>query len=120
LRLSRDCDKEEVRRAYVRLTRRYPPEYFPQRFKRIKWAYDELILEPGSIEAIVTHLAQAEEPAEAFAIMLGESGTELEKQSEELSRPDCLELTPVLDADRYGEELAEVLERIGEEHPLSG
>ena len=119
LRLSRDCDREELRRAYVRLTRRYPPEHFPERFKRIKQAYDELALDPGSIEATVNHLAQADTPAEAFKIMLWEAGKELEQQTEEPSGPDCLELTPILEASRYGEELAGVLERIGENHPLS-
>ena len=117
LRLSRDCDREEVRRAYIRLTRRYPPEHFPQRFKRIKQAYDELALDPGSIEASVNHLAQAETPAEAFDIMLEEIGTELERQTEEPSGPDCLELDPVLNTGRYREELQGVLEQIGKNNP---
>lgn len=117
LRLSRDCDREELRRAYIRLTRRYPPEYFPERFKRIKQAYDELILEPSSIEATVDHLAQAETPVEVFDLMLREVGASTEQQANELSEPDCLELEPVLNAGRYREELQGVLEQIGKNNP---
>lgn len=120
LRLTKDCDKEEVRRAYIRLTRRYPPEHFPQHFKRIKRAYDELILEPGSIEVVVNELAQADTLAEAFAIMLREAGAELEGELEEPSGPDCLGLAPVLHAGRYREELQGVLEQIGKNNSLAG
>lgn len=121
LRLSRDCDREGVRQAYIRLTRRYPPEHFPERFKRIKQAYEELTLDPGSVESTVNHLAQAETPAEAFDIMLREDvDSAMDRQTEEVSEPDCLELEPVLNTGLYREELMSVLKQIGENHPLSG
>lgn len=121
LRVSRDCDREEVRRAYIRLTRRYPPEHFPERFKRIKQAYEELNLDPNCIESTVDPLAQAETPVEAFDIMLRDDvDSTRARQEEELPEPDCMELEPVLNADRYREELMSVLKRIGGNHPLSG
>jgi len=117
LRLPRDCDREEVRRAYLRLVRRYPPEHFPERFKRIKQAYEEMSLEPSSLEPALHRLAQVETPREAMEIMLEEAlDAAMGQETDEPTRPGCMELEPVLRADSYREELAGVLERIGREH----
>ncbi|MFO7875860.1 MAG: DnaJ domain-containing protein, partial [Desulfovermiculus sp.] len=57
LRVSRDADMETVRKAFVKLSRRYPPEHFPEKFKEIKKAYDRLSLNPSSISSLVKDLA---------------------------------------------------------------
>jgi curved DNA-binding protein CbpA len=44
LKISPGSSKEKVREAYVRLVRRYPPEHFPDKFRKIQFAYDELSL----------------------------------------------------------------------------
>lgn len=42
LGLDQAASAEEVRRAYFRLVRQYPPETHPEEFKRIRAAYDTL------------------------------------------------------------------------------
>ncbi len=48
---------ETVRKAFVKLSRRYPPEHFPEKFKQIKNAFDRLSLNPSSINSLVKALA---------------------------------------------------------------
>ena len=42
LGLEQDAGAEDVRRAYFRLVRQYPPEAHPDEFKRIREAYETL------------------------------------------------------------------------------
>jgi len=42
LGLDHDADPEAIRRRYLELVRRYPPEREPERFARIREAYDRL------------------------------------------------------------------------------
>lgn len=116
LRLARDCGPDEVRRAYVRLTRRYPPEHFPERFKRIKQAFERLSLDPSHLQAAAVRIAHAESPQELFDIMTEEAlDLALPESSEHgLPQPDVRELEPVLNADGYREELFTVLQRIAD------
>ena len=44
LKVSRDATPEEVRTAYVKLVRRYPPEHFPERFAALRNAYEKVCL----------------------------------------------------------------------------
>jgi hypothetical protein len=117
LRLARDCSQEEVRRAYVRLTRRYPPEHFPERFKRIKQAFERLSLDPSHLQAAAVSIAQAESPLDVMDIMIEEALELAQTKSSEqdLPQPDVRELEPVLNAEGYREELFSVLQRIAEE-----
>jgi hypothetical protein len=50
LKTARDAGPEEVREAYVRLVRRYPPEHFPEKFVDIRRAYQQLTLDDDFIE----------------------------------------------------------------------
>ena len=59
LRLSRKAELDEIRRSYVKLVQRYPPEHFPEKFCLIKAAYDQLALTKESVEAVLTELAHA-------------------------------------------------------------
>jgi hypothetical protein len=63
LRVARDATPDEVRAAYVKLVRRYPPERFPERFAAVRKAYEKLclgddylqnLLETGTLN--MTHL----------------------------------------------------------------
>ena len=116
LRLARDCGPEEVRRAYVRLTRRYPPEHFPERFKRIKQAFERLSLDPSHLQAVAVRIAHAESTQEVFDIMTEEALDLALAQSSEhgLPQPDVRELEPVLNAEGYREELFAALQRIAD------
>lgn len=42
LHLERDARPEEVKKAYFKLVRQYPPETHPEEFKQIRAAYDKL------------------------------------------------------------------------------
>jgi hypothetical protein len=57
LRVARDADMDTVRKAFVKLSRRYPPEHFPEKFKEIKKAYDRLSLNSSGINSLVKELA---------------------------------------------------------------
>ena len=43
LDIEKSADEEEIKRAYVKLLRKYPPEKAPEEFKKIRRAYEELI-----------------------------------------------------------------------------
>ena len=42
LGLSPDCSEEELRKRYLELVRRYPPESHPEKFSQIYEAYEKL------------------------------------------------------------------------------
>lgn len=133
LGLDEQANAEEVRRAYFRLVRQYPPETYPEDFKRVRAAYDtlrspmrraELALE--SFDAHVTEIdldlleALAGEPAagdlDAAALLLA-----VELSSSDLARSEFPEdLTPI---SRAGLGLpasgSEAVPRTGDTHPDS-
>jgi DnaJ-class molecular chaperone len=53
LRVSRDAAPEEVRAAYVKLVRRYPPEHFPERFAAVRSAYEKLCLSDDYLQGLL-------------------------------------------------------------------
>ncbi|MDR0616364.1 MAG: hypothetical protein LBG29_06100 [Synergistaceae bacterium] len=44
LKIPRNAAPEEVRAAYVKMVRRYPPESFPERFAALRNAYEKACL----------------------------------------------------------------------------
>ena len=62
LQVPRDADQETVRKAFVKLSRRYPPEHFPEKFKTIKNAYERLSLNYPSIKTLVQELTSHYKP----------------------------------------------------------
>ena len=62
LQVPKDADQETVRKAFVKLSRRYPPEHFPEKFKTIKNAYERLSLNYSSIKALVQELTSHHSP----------------------------------------------------------
>jgi curved DNA-binding protein CbpA len=69
LELSDDADDEAIRRRYLELVKRYPPEHHPEKFAAVRAAYESLrdlttrvrhrLLEAGSdsLDAIIQELA---------------------------------------------------------------
>jgi curved DNA-binding protein CbpA len=53
LRIPRGATPEEVRAAYVKLVRRYPPERFPERFAAFRNAYQKVCLGDDYLEDIL-------------------------------------------------------------------
>jgi hypothetical protein len=113
LRLSEDPDMEEVRKAYVRLTRRYPPEHFPDKFKQLKQAYEQLRLQWPALEQEARSLAESDSLAQLASTLLGEA-LELARTRETGAGPhpapvDVRELDPVLRAGEVQRVLKAVL-----------
>lgn len=117
LRVPRDADMETVRRAYVKQTRRYPPEHFPEKYKRVKHAYEQLRLERGSIEPLAKGLAQGETTQDLFQAIFEEALSESKGAGSEnsLSVADFEQLGLVLNQGRYRQEVLKALEEIGGE-----
>lgn len=61
LNLPASATKEEVEQAYLRLVRRYPPEFQPEKFRQIDDAYRFLISLPFMLERLLSPAAQEKE-----------------------------------------------------------
>jgi DnaJ-class molecular chaperone len=83
LRIPRDASPEEVRAAYVRLVRRYPPERFPERFAAIRNAYQKVCLSDDYLENLLGTGTHQMSPLE-FAGFLWGDRKELEAEESDL------------------------------------
>ena len=72
LRLDRQAGPGEVRAAYVRLARRYPPEHFPDQFAKVQSAWRQLSLEEGFVAEFCARAGAAESPLELAALLWGD------------------------------------------------
>ncbi|MFP4672642.1 MAG: J domain-containing protein [Desulfohalobiaceae bacterium] len=113
LRVSRDADLEEIRQAFVKLTRRYPPEHFPEKFKKIKGAYDRLTLNWDSIKPMVKDLAYRDTP-EGLKQLVIQEVLQAESSSSSASLPelDIQPLEPILNIAAHRQDIREVLEEV--------
>jgi curved DNA-binding protein CbpA len=50
LNLPNTATTDDMRKAYVKLVRRFPPEHFPEKFRKIKKAYDLLTLNESLVD----------------------------------------------------------------------
>lgn len=94
LRVSPDATTEEVRQAFVKLARRWPPEHFPARFTEIKHCADLLNLEDSALEELLSRTVKSD-VIDFFAGLLPESaGTseEVAATASELDLPAFMEL----------------------------
>jgi len=64
---------EEVRRSYLRLVKRYPPERAPEIFAKISEAYEALKDEPSRIQAGLKGSLQVPYPVEELASLPSEA-----------------------------------------------
>ena len=86
LGIGQDADAAQIKRAYFKLVREYPPEHFPEEFKDLREAYDTLTNEesraeynrgnglPSHIRSIFAEAQKArkaELPEKALEILLG-------------------------------------------------
>ncbi|MDR1133674.1 MAG: hypothetical protein LBL05_05890 [Synergistaceae bacterium] len=53
LKIPRNATPEEVRAAYVKLVRRYPPERFPERFAAFRNAYQKVCLDDDYLDYLL-------------------------------------------------------------------
>jgi curved DNA-binding protein CbpA len=72
LRVPRDAGPEEVRQAYVRLVRRYPPEHFPEKFASLRRAYQQLTLGEDFIQEISSRIKEDSSPLQIAGFLWGD------------------------------------------------
>ena len=72
LRVAKDASHESVRDAYVRLVRRYPPEHFPEKFTRLREAYQQLTLGDDFLTATVRRISHYESLIDLAACLWGD------------------------------------------------
>jgi curved DNA-binding protein CbpA len=70
LGVSIDASPEQIRAAYLRKVREYPPERFPAEFEKIRDAYD-ILKDPR--KRILTIFAKADPNAPLVSLLAGES-----------------------------------------------
>ena len=114
LRLTGAPGMEEVRKAYIRLTRRYPPEHFPDKFKQVKQAYEELSLAWSALEPMAQSLSKSGSLTSLTDTLLGEA-LELARSQDLEHRPPDLDarlLDPVLRTGEHQRQVKSILKAI--------
>jgi hypothetical protein len=105
LRVERDASPEDIRKAYVRLVRRYPPEHFPDKFAKLHEAYQKLILSDDYLSAMVKRARYTDSPLELAAFLWGD-------REELMYEPhlDLNELTSIFTGEEIRHNLDELLD----------
>lgn len=85
LGLKPGAGEDEIKRAYFRLVRQYPPEKDPEKFQRIRRAYEILKEGPPAVDELVFPIP--EDPSVRFWV--GHAGRLLE-EGDEKTAADCL------------------------------
>ncbi len=113
LRVDRDADQESIRKSYIKLSRRYHPEHFPEKFRRIKCAYERLSLDPSTLADITRELARAESTDQITSLIIKQAGTEAtEKKKKEELVMDPMTLEPVLNVRTVRQKISGLLQDI--------
>ena len=92
LRVEKNASPEDIRKAYVRLARRYPPEHFPEKFAELREAHQQLTLSDDFLSAVITRVRYKYSPLKLAALLWGDL-------NELTYNPDLAldELTPLLE-----------------------
>jgi curved DNA-binding protein CbpA len=72
LKVSPRDDKEAIHKAYVRLVRRFPPEHFPEQFRKIQNAYHELTLADHFLKKVFTEVGTLKTKFQMAAFFWGD------------------------------------------------
>jgi hypothetical protein len=72
MHVPRNAGPEEVRQAYVRLVRRYPPEHFPEKFASIRKAYQQLTIDEDFIQEVSSRIKEDSNPLEMAGMVWGD------------------------------------------------
>lgn len=94
LRVAPEATTEEVRQAFVKLARRWPPEHFPARFTEIKHCADLLNLEDSVLEELLNRTVKSN-VINLFVDLLPETARASEQvaaSASELDLPAFMEL----------------------------
>lgn len=117
LRVDRNADIDQVRQTYLRLARRYPPEHFPDKFARIKQAYEQLMLDPKFLKEISTEATNCETIGSFFRFFFQEALENNIESVQDWFRPEdtARSLLPIVEGEQRREKLVKALDSIQEE-----
>ncbi|MDR1947581.1 MAG: J domain-containing protein [Desulfovibrio sp.] len=111
LHLSPQATPGEIRQAYARLVRRYPPEHFPEKFAAVHAAYRCLSLDEDFVNEIFTTVRSMKSPLELAGLLWGDLPT---LQTDR--KTDFSSLAPLLEEEPEAEEMDRILEQIDITH----
>ncbi len=113
LRVTPDATTEEVRQAFVKLTRRWPPEHFPARFTEIKHCSDLLNLEDSALEELLTRTVKSD-VIDFFVGLLPEPASASEEVAATASELDLPAFMELLNPGRRRQIMSGCLEKVPE------
>jgi hypothetical protein len=111
LRLSPQATPEEIRQAYARLVRRYPPEHFPEKFAAVHAAYRCLSHDEDFVTEVFATVRSMKSPLELAGLLWGDLPA-LRTDGE----VDFSSLAPLLEEEAEAEEMDKILEQIDLTH----
>ncbi|WP_045211704.1 J domain-containing protein [Desulfonatronovibrio magnus] len=113
LRVSRDDGPEKVRKAFVKLSMRYHPEHFPEKYKRIKSAYDRLQMDWDSLFPMISELSRATLDNNLKVKLMQDYSESISSQADGYSVDlDIYSLEPVLAVSKYRKKITEILDEV--------
>ncbi len=111
LRVSPDATAAEVRQAFVKLARRWPPEHFPARFTEIKHCAELLNLEDSALEELLTRTVKSD-VIDLFVNLLPEPASPSEEDAATASELDLSAFMELLNPGRRRQIMLECLEKV--------
>ncbi|WP_153306746.1 J domain-containing protein [Desulfonatronum thioautotrophicum] len=113
LRVSPDATMEDVRQAFVKLARRWPPEHFPARFTEIKHCTDVLNLDDSVLEELLNRTLRSD-VIDVFVGLLPDTASSPEDVTTNASELDIPAFMELLNPGRRREIMLECLEQISD------
>jgi hypothetical protein len=111
LHLSPHSSPEEVRKAYARMVRRYPPEHFPEKFSAVHTAYCSLILDDAFVTEVFAAFRSMKSPLEFAGLLWGDLPSLRPNETIDFSS-----LAPLLEEEPGAEEIDKILDQIDLTH----
>jgi len=115
LRIDPDAPPEAVRKAFVKMVRRYPPEHFGRKFAEFQKARDELTLTRERVDALLEQYFEADTVEEFLKLWFGDLLDDVgQTMSAEVEQLDLTYLVALMEKDNHKELLDETVKAIGE------
>jgi DnaJ-class molecular chaperone len=110
LKIGRNATPDEVRNAYVRLVRRYPPERFPDKFASFRKAYQQLMLGEDFLQDLFDRIPSESTPLDLAGLLWGDR-----KELKPEAGAALTDIMPFLAAGGKRSALNEILEKAASE-----
>ncbi|MDR1378668.1 MAG: hypothetical protein LBJ36_06400 [Synergistaceae bacterium] len=110
LKVGRNATPDEVRHAYVRLVRRYPPERFPDKFAAFRKAYQQLLLGEDFLQDLFGRMPGESKPLDLAGLLWGDR-----KELKPEANVELMDLAPLLMTEGKKSTLNEILKKAASE-----